>query len=421
MYTRIAGLIDVVLSQNHFYFIVMRIMKKIKHFIKTLLYIFSALVPKDKNLFIFGSCFGHKYWGNAKYFFEYINKWHPEIKALWLTKNKDVIEIIKRKKYKVYDATSFKGTFHMARARICFITHNLYDINEFAAKNVKIFQLRRGTPFIDVTQDTGTREKSRSIHKLEKINSRDYVQNVYSWGNEVGVLSASEEVSLLFARHFVSGKKEIIKMTGYPRNDVLFNNELIDENSLSCKHLIDSFKYAGKKIGLFVPLNGYNTFLNNIELIENQLKELNIILLVKEEKCSLNKEHHSFYSDTIIYLEDTMIEHDFYPILKYTDFLITDMASVFFDYLLLDKPVFFSPFEEKDKNIKFLLDYDQVTPGAKLKNWSELGLMLKEFIENNDHYEKERKSVKNRFNKFHDANNCKRLFECVKNEILPNL
>jgi CDP-glycerol glycerophosphotransferase (TagB/SpsB family) len=60
---------------------------------------------------------------------------------------------------------------------------------------------------------------------------------------------------------------------------------------------------------------------------------------------------------------------DIYPILKYSDLLITDYSSVYFDYLLLDKPIVFYCYdfemyaENKDG---WTYPFDEFTPGEKV-------------------------------------------------------
>jgi CDP-glycerol glycerophosphotransferase len=55
-------------------------------------------------------------------------------------------------------------------------------------------------------------------------------------------------------------------------------------------------------------------------------------------------------------------------LLRLSDLLISDYSSIFFDYLLLDKPIVFFPYDyEKycSRDRSFLFDYEEYTPGAK--------------------------------------------------------
>ena len=49
------------------------------------------------------------------------------------------------------------------------------------------------------------------------------------------------------------------------------------------------------------------------------------------------------------------------------DVLITDYSSIYFDYMLLERPMIFLPYdlEEYEKTVGFTMDYNEYTPGAK--------------------------------------------------------
>ena len=66
---------------------------------------------------------------------------------------------------------------------------------------------------------------------------------------------------------------------------------------------------------------------------------------------------------------------DIYPLLPEMDVLITDYSSIFFDFLLLDRPVVFFPYDledylETDRSMYF--DYQEMTPGPKCFNQPDL-------------------------------------------------
>jgi CDP-glycerol glycerophosphotransferase (TagB/SpsB family) len=66
---------------------------------------------------------------------------------------------------------------------------------------------------------------------------------------------------------------------------------------------------------------------------------------------------------------------DVYPLLAQADLLVTDYSSIYFDYLLLDRPVVFFPYDldEYLRNERELLfDYDAMTPGPKARTQEEL-------------------------------------------------
>jgi len=106
---------------------------------------------------------------------------------------------------------------------------------------------------------------------------------------------------------------------------------------------------------------------------------------------------------------------DIYPLLKETAVLITDYSSIFFDYLLLDRPIVFAPFDiQQYVTVErgLFYDYDQVTPGPKATDWPDVLRLLCEAVQN-DTWSAKRREVCTLFNKFKDGNNSERVFQVV--------
>jgi CDP-glycerol glycerophosphotransferase (TagB/SpsB family) len=96
--------------------------------------------------------------------------------------------------------------------------------------------------------------------------------------------------------------------------------------------------------------------------------------------------------------------------------LITDYSSVFFDYLLLDRPVIFSSFdlEMYRKNDRgFYFDYATVTPGPKADNWEQLELQLARILQGKDEHRQDRRRVTTLVNQHTTGLSSERVFNAV--------
>lgn len=107
---------------------------------------------------------------------------------------------------------------------------------------------------------------------------------------------------------------------------------------------------------------------------------------------------------------------DVYPILKHTDALITDYSSVYFDYLLLDKPIlYYSPdIEEYQEQCRgFYSPYAELTAGVITQTEEELFKEIRNVIDGIDNYKTQRKTLRDKLFKHQDGNNCERITNWV--------
>ena len=106
-----------------------------------------------------------------------------------------------------------------------------------------------------------------------------------------------------------------------------------------------------------------------------------------------------------------------YNLVAQCDSLITDYSSIYFDYLLLDRPIGFTidDIESYRRNRGFIIDNpESLMPGMKIRNIQDFKDFISNTINNIDTYSDERKKINDLANKYQDDNNCKRIIELVK-------
>ncbi|MCU5572704.1 CDP-glycerol glycerophosphotransferase family protein, partial [Bacillus cereus] len=89
-----------------------------------------------------------------------------------------------------------------------------------------------------------------------------------------------------------------------------------------------------------------------------------------------------------------------------------------FDYLLLDRPIVFTPFdlrEYKNSSRELYEDYENVTPGSKCANWTEVEDALMELINGHDDYKLERSLVRAKHFSYVDNKNSVRVVDVINN------
>ena len=108
----------------------------------------SWLVPKQDNLFIFGSNEGKHYSDNSRSLFEYIQANDNSIRAVWFTNSKDVYnEVEKKHPGKVVMSPSLRASFLYLRAGQAIISFGYQDLCKMPwIPSIKINQLWHGVP-----------------------------------------------------------------------------------------------------------------------------------------------------------------------------------------------------------------------------------------------------------------------------------
>lgn len=103
---------------------------------------------------------------------------------------------------------------------------------------------------------------------------------------------------------------------------------------------------------------------------------------------------------------------ELYRLLGSSDALITDYSSVYFDYLLLNKPIAFTvnDLEMYTNERGFVFDKpEDYMPGSKIKSIEQFYEFLDKVSNNIDEYKLERHSINELVNYYKDDKNCVRI------------
>lgn len=381
-------------------------MKKILKLIKFILRIVNNFIPKKKCKIVFKSV--PDYSGNAKALSDYIVKNHQEYKVIWLVDNVDVnhpshVIFVKSK--------TIKSLWHLFTSKFISTTHNEYvGIKAYRQHHISLWH---GMPF----------------KKIGYLGESDYGRmKDYS-----AIRIATSEVMRSIISASFREKANNVYVTGQPRNDYLF--EPIEFNDLGLNIPKE------KKIVMYVPTFRFNTkdknfsdgeeikgnnFLRvedySLDELDSYLGENNYHLLLKLHPY----EEQHFHGITDLTNNITVItsEHiikksiDLNQILPLVGVLITDYSSVYYDYLILNKPIIFLiPDKDaySDSRSGFTLEpFDFWTPGVKVTNQSSLIKSLEQVLNGEDPYLIERITVNAIINKYSDDKNCLRVVELMK-------
>ena len=367
----------------------------------------AFLMPKKNNVVLIPR-YGD-YEGNLKYFLIYLNNLKQnDFEVTLLTRKQEVYRQLKQSGFNAWFFPSFKTVISMLRTSLIVVDSNgwYYDYFYYLLYKSKKVQVWHGTGIKNILL---LRKENDSKPKLKNILSR---QNIY-----YDIVSFTSDYQLeTRGKAFRFGESLI---NGLPRNDIFFNDK-IWKYSYSSHHCMEELleqKESGAKIITYTPtwrygLNGFKQL--NLTAFNNFAEKNNLVLLIKLHVKDNYELSSSWYSN-IICLDK---HDDIYPFLVITDLLVTDYSSIYFDFLLTDRPIVFYPYDRDEyinKQKELLADYDLVTPGPKCYSQTELEKeILEVMVDGNDRYRKSRKEIRDKFFYYKDGRSSERLWECIK-------
>ncbi|MDT2681913.1 CDP-glycerol glycerophosphotransferase family protein [Enterococcus gallinarum] len=209
---------------------------------------------------------------------------------------------------------------------------------------------------------------------------------------------------------------------GLPRNDYLFKNR---KNTSLINSLKKKYGISKKRPTiLYAP-----TWREQKENIDTNLLEKQLTDFIED----LNSKGWDFiyrphYLDNIlpknffksfknVHIIDSSIEKDAQKLLLISDALITDYSSIFLDFLLLDKPIFYWIFDYdiyiKNRGLEFSFDDDNESPGKKVSDIREIKRYFGPKII--DEKKNSRKEALDVYIKYQDDCSAKRIWNLIDN------
>jgi len=366
-----------------------------KQIVVIIIHACSKLVPKSKNLIVFGGENGKGFRGNTKYIFLEMAK-DPRLNCIWITKNPSVVKNLRERGYKAYMASSKKGILYQLRAKVIVHSHSVNDdfIKPLVGGAIS-FNAWHGVPIKKVW----AANKNSFSYKIVNLKKgfRKFFGMMFIRTNQAKVnyvVSTSPTFTAIYPDTFLVSKENILEL-GQARNDVFFKETEEDKE-------IPEWIRNGKIITYMPTHRNFGKKDKDINsLIDfHRLNELcektGYKFLVKRHMYSKGETPKTFSNIIDISSEP----YDPQMILKYTDILITDYSSAYADYLLLDRPVMFFCYDLNEylsKSNGLYFNYFDVAPGPRAFTFEQFISGLKEVINNPESYREDRKRVLDMF------------------------
>lgn len=236
--------------------------------------------------------------------------------------------------------------------------------------------------------------------------------------------SSSKQLEDIQAQALDVPKEKMVSL-GYPRNDIL-----IQKTHDLHKYFNETFS----KIIVWYPtfrqhnLGMCTGSINSIPIIwdEKMAVELNdfakankVLIVLKPHFVQDTTKIKSLNLSNIIFIDDSFfIDNNItsYQFIASCDALLTDYSSVYFDYLLCDKPIglVWEDYESYEKNPGFALDMNYyMSGGFKIYNLEDFKKFISEVSTENDSLKEQRRQIAKISNYSDDGQSSKRVVDFI--------
>lgn len=346
------------------------------------LYGLSFLTPRKKNRWVFGTA--HGFSDNSKYLFIDVIKKHKDIEAIWISRDKVTPRKLQSLGYNAHYIWSFKGFYYLLTASTYITTHTFINsllawtlgranfVNLWHGIALKNMQFRiQGGPDYKIF--------NHRIYKLlyYPIYYPRYIQpDLFLQTSSITGKNYQESFKL---------KEESLFEANYPRCEILTMEEKDRINFIQKHENAEAYQMMQnlknyRTVFIYMPTwrsydkNYLQTAEFNFEKLNDLMKRKNEILLLKLHPLTPMEQVENLKKYSNIIVINSKL--DIYPLLPYTDVLITDYSSIYFDYMhLKNNHTIFFPFDYKnyvEGDYGLAYEYDSSINGIKVTSFNQL-------------------------------------------------
>lgn len=372
-------------------------------------------IPIDDKTVMFISFHGRGYSDNPKAIFEEMKKdpRFSEFTFIWAIKHnkKKHLEI---QGAKIIEYFSISYFYYLSKSK--YWIFNCKMPTYIRKKSQQIYlQTWHGTPLkrlghdIKVADDTTFYRSQVTAEKMYESYDVDVARYDY-------MISPNAFCTNVFQSAFEINRERLIE-TGYPRNDILSNATKADVISIRNKLNLPK----DKKVILYAPTWRDNQYVAKgyIFKLEADFKKWKkylgdeYVLLFKPHYLIINEQKND--SELVGFLYTIEADEDISALYLIADALVTDYSSVFFDYAVLGRPIYFYMYDVVNYHEElrgFYIDIYKDLPG---KIYEDEDLMLQDIA--TDHYDGNKlKNFNEYFNEHEDGKASKRILDIMFKE-----
>lgn len=352
----------------------------------------SHLTPRRKKVWLFGSLQGYAH--NAKYLFQYCNKYHKEVRCIWIARSDKELKQVKGKGYETYLRDGRKAIVLSFFTKVHIYNTFAGDINTYGSQAAFKVNLWHGVGIKNIEFKTKVGPLAAK-YKDHSLSNR--LRHLDHFVHPNLMLSTSPLMTEHFSECFRISPSNCYEAL-YPRcEQLLLSKEEVQagiekhESSQMLQFVNELKQYD--KVYIFMPTwrDANRDFMEkehfDFASLDVVMKSQNGLFIFKmHPETPIDKDKFNQYTNLL--LLDS--KYDIYPILPFTDVLITDYSSIYYDYLLMkDKSTILFPFDYEEyvtSSRDFAYPFDECTYGEKSYSFEDLlnRLERQDFVSNSE-------------------------------------
>ncbi len=343
--------------------------------------LFGWMSSRDDTLWVFGAWHGRQYSDNARHLYRHVRDHEPELRAVWLSHDPEVVRQVREEGGEAAMAYSLTGIRFSLRARLFLVTHTAEDVNAHASVGGTLVNLTHGTPLKRFGKDA----RSSRLGGFTPLFDR-YLRHFLPakrGPDRVLVASGVGRQRMMTAYGLPA---ERVAVLGYPRWAAFH----IDAASLLRREGIEPRHYKG--VVLYAPTlrkqgrGGLDVAQGKrLEELLPWLEQQQLILLVRGHVALKMSGVKALAERTSRIVEASADRFpDVNELMPEIDVLITDYSSLMFDYACFKRPIILMAPDLEEylhRDVGVYGDYVEDAPGPVIRNWSQVPAAWQEIAE----------------------------------------
>ncbi len=384
----------------------------------------TFLIPKKRNRMVLMGAKDGFFIDNVKFFFLYLSEKEKDQDFYLLTANKETYETLQTEYPNILYYPSVKAYWIMLRSKV-------FVVDNFSWMNNCRFQLFWRAKIVQIWHGIGFKKIQRSNKFFIKETSSLYRRFILNFVGKLPKYQALISTGEFFTKEFFKPAfiSDHFIDTGYPRNDVIVNpvkyqNAFINSDVETINKVAEMRKQGIKSL-LYAPTfrdtggDGISDGILDLEKLNQFALDNDFVFVFKLHPLPQYKTISDDF-ERIIWYDNVK---DVYPFLPEVDGMISDYSSIYMDYILLNRPIFFllydrEKYETKDRELHTF--FNDFLVGSISTNQEKLEKDLLYSFTQQDEFKEERSKIIEKSYLNTDDNSSQRIFKFIQEHYLRN-